>query len=550
MAGRVAAFETAVGNGAVVHLVVELDGLLERFGRVVPDAVAMLATAGHLRRRLKTMPRPPRLTVQAVRFGASPGDEAGLAALRRKLSQLEPWSAVGSLAGGAVVATDPSDLPPTASGPDRLILLTASHRWFQQAVAASMEAYHIGHSKPPEHRGLPFDEVPRILEEALRIPTARPMSQGTRTGGLVSIPTTGPADARARALAALLEDPTADWLTIGEDLILYTEQPDLEDRLSEQPGVEHLSYAVHKHALVLEPTPTAGEGVLYEGHGVSLREAAEPPDSGPPDSGPPDSGPPDSGAHRAFPPPSGWAAIRRRTLQEQDPLARSPSPATLSVERYVAALQRFAPLLEDGLGGPGGSPGERLLAVVGEIVGPSAAPDLLLHQQAPAAITWTTPYRGADRDDLIALVHDLPPGDGGSEQAPAGAAAAALALADGLSSTPSTAGVLHCLRMAPEASIDRLLTASLQVEERNRLLAVVHLEGLGGLESEPRVLQVTADPRLDRRLERLRAVAGGVIGTRRAATGPARVHVCTVGNGGSPAKAMEQLLALVGSIIA
>ncbi len=537
MAARrhVGAFDGVAGNRAAIRLFVELDGLLQRFGRVFPDAAAMLAVVRHLRQRVKAMPRAPRLVVRAVRLGGSPGDEAELTALRTGLSGLEPWSAIGSLAASAVVAADPGDLSPATAEPARVILFTASHRWFQKATAAGVEAYHIGLGTPPERRGLPFDEVPRILEEALRIPTARPMARSTRTGGLVAIRTAGPADARARALAALLEDPAADWLTIGSDLILYTEQPDLEDRLSEQPGVEHLSYAVHKDALVLEPiAAAAAEGILYQGQGVSLREAA---------------GTADVEARAAS--PSGWAAMRRRTLREEDQLARSPSPAILSADRYLAERLRFAPMIADRLDGRIGSPGERLLAAVREVAGPAAAPDLLLSRQAPAAVIWSTPYGGANRDDLVAIVRDAaPPGEGEGQDALAGEAAAALALADSLSSAPSSPGVLHCLRLAPETSIDELLAASLQAEERNRLLAVVHLEGLSDAGSQPCVLQVTADPRLDRRFEQLRTVAGGVVWTSRAGDGVACAHIRATSDGDAPMEAVERLLALVASIVA
>jgi hypothetical protein len=102
--------------------------------------------------------------------------------------------------------------------------------------------------------------------------------------------------------------------------------------------------------------------------------------------------------------------------------------------------------------------------------------------------------------------------------------------------------------LASEISIDELLPIILQAEERNRLRAVIHVEGLAGLEPEVSALEVPAGQGPDTQLEPLRLEAEA--GTVQKAGTPSYVRIRAPSLGGTPGEALERFLSFVGKIVA
>ena len=420
----------------MVQVHIHRDGLLERFGRPVPDGAALAAALRRLHARLGAGPRPVPFAVAAVRFDATTAAEVEVEGL--------PLEAVDA----------PERLP--ADG----LLFTASHARCREAVAADRAAYLVGLGVPPEERGLAFTDVPRILEEALRLPSPRPMAAAVRKGGLLAIPVAGPADARARALEVMRVDPNADWVTLGDSLVLYTEEPDLEDRLAEEPGVEHLSYGVNKQSLVVELEAGGGDGgALLRRPGFALREA----------------GGRAAGVAGATALP--WNRARRRIFAAGRQRAAAAPPPPPSAEDFHAALQRYREPAAEAARSAADDPAEAMLAAIRRLAGAAAGADLLRRDGRPAALAWTAPYGdAAEHDELAVLVEDLPAaraGETGGVDGLAGAVAAALATADLLRGLPAAPGALHVVRLRPETPLDEIWPPFLLVDERTRVREVV-----------------------------------------------------------------------------
>lgn len=510
----------------MIHVLFHVDGLLERFGRVVPDAAAMLAAVARIRARLSAGPRGAVLTYHAVRFARVPASRAA-GERRALLQQLESWRFAGLAASRVHLEASVADLRnvlPPGSDFDSIILLTASHSRFEEAVAGGVTTFHVGLGTPPEDRGLAAGDVPRMLEEKLRIPTARPMARGVRTGGLLAVASRDHAAGRAVALDAARVDPNADWVTLGATLILYTEEPDLEDRLVERPDVERLSYEVSKPDLVFHPESAAGPSPeLYRGSGWVLRASGEGEESGLSGAGP---------ALR-------WDAVRRSILDEDPVVERRPALG-LQPAAYEAALQRFDTRLGVSAGGSddvvGGGDATRLLTAVRDVVGPAAAADLVLLADAPAALAWTTPFCGGDRDGLVVCIHHPP-----APAARAATTAAALALAQTLSMLPNARGGLHCVRLAEGVTVDRMLGALLWDDERHRLSAVVVLDDPRALEQPGNRLRIIADPSLEKALP---PEASGVRWSPGRGSGPPRIELSVPGrSSGHPVSIVQAILA-------
>jgi hypothetical protein len=197
------------------------------------------------------------------------------------------------------------------------------------------------------------------------------MSIDVRTGGLVRIPVDDFADARAKAVDAQLEDSTVDWVMVGSDLILYTEQPDLEDKLTAAPGVEHLSYAAVLAERQVQPI-LARQFTLDRGfrswrarlrHGERYRGAEC-----------------DTDAWQQIP------HCLRRTIGELPP------------QVWLSAFNR----LSARLGGQEAWNGlaEKLAEFVRDRFGPEASPDRIPDGE-DIAVSWTTSYGTAECEDLL-----------------------------------------------------------------------------------------------------------------------------------------------------
>jgi hypothetical protein len=418
----------------IVHL--HRDGLLERFGRPVPDAVAIAAALRRLDARLRGGPRRVDLAVESIRFAAA-----------------DPPAPEDDVAGLPARRVDAPAALPAAS-----LLFTASHSRCREAAEAGLAAYVVGLGVPAQERGLGFTDVPRVVEESLRLPTARPMAAGVRTGGLLAIPAADPGAARARILDVVRVDANADWVTLGDVLVLYTEEPDLEDRLAAEDGVERLSYGVNQQRLAVdldrESQGAPGENVLLRRPGLALREV-------------------DGDAATAGAGALSWQQARRRVFRgSASPPAPGPSPAPPSSEDFRAALRKYEALTAEAAREAADEPAQAMLAALRKLAGPAAAPDLLRRDGQPAALAWTTPYESEDGGHLAVLIHDLAPGQARAEDALASAAAGALAAAEVLRELPGAPGALHAIRLRPGASPEEIWRPFLLGDERERVREV------------------------------------------------------------------------------
>ena len=137
-------------------------------------------------------------------------------------------------------------------------------------------------------------EAERVIAEALRLPTPRPMSDESRTGSLLACEVTGVTDALERARAAMQDDPRSDWLVIGNTMLLYTESEELEESLISHTHAIRLRGNINKQMLALAPTAAESRiEPLFSVHGYAIG-LARGTDSG--------------GAIKA------WALVRRRVI--------------------------------------------------------------------------------------------------------------------------------------------------------------------------------------------------------------------------------------------
>lgn len=490
----------------MTRVLLDEDGLLQRFGRPDPDAAGFVAALERLQAGLARRPRPRAasdverarqhalsLDVAAVRFTGSTAVSRGESVSELPLRVLD-----------GVWDLTPGDL-----------FFTASHTRLATARRHEVIAHAVGLERLDDDRVVDVSEAPRLVEEALRVPTPRPRSPATRRGGLVAIPVGSHAEARAEALEAVRTDPHADWTHLGDHLLLYTEDPDLEDELAERPGADRLSYAVARGDIVVEVRRAAPDGddevpgapddtaahdrraargqapadttdVLFGRGDVIVREMPSSiPRSAPDASDTPASAPEGTGGSQRP-----WRDVRRRfvhiaTSGRDDRGTRDQPPAS---HQELAAFRARIVELESNLRPRLRVPvGETLLAALHEVVGYGAAVDAWPAGTLgpPRYVAWQTPYGDPESDDLLILRHDLH----AQHRDPARArpmdrgvlvrqVAVAVATAEFLSQRPSALGTLHVLDM-PSASAETgdeaptptsvfILTA-----ERNRVRAAL-----------------------------------------------------------------------------
>lgn len=93
-----------------------------------------------------------------------------------------------------------------------------------------------------------FNEFPRILREALHLPTARPMSSDQREGGLVSLPAK---ICKNVLYMALINDYSFEAIAFENTIVVYTENSDTEDALLKNEGSRLISRAINKSRLFI-----------------------------------------------------------------------------------------------------------------------------------------------------------------------------------------------------------------------------------------------------------------------------------------------------------
>ncbi len=371
----------------------------------------------------------------------------------------------------------------------RIVLLSASAQRIKEAAVSGIEAFHVWESGPLGQRWLPYREVPRMLEEMLRIPTARPMAPSVRRGALVAIDVTGEADARLRGLEAIRRDPNADWVTLPGVFILYTEDPDLEDHLVEERGFQRLSFDVRKEDLVIDTTGASVAGdTLFSKSGVSLRKRVVEDST--------------RGPGTVIP----WNEARQRMLppRERD---RSRQTILPSASNVLAKLETMSHALQPALGAGGADAALSVYTALATQLPPDSAVDLLVEAGKSVALVWHAPYGNEQFEDLAVVVHDV------SCLATESTAnspdclfelALSVVLEQTFTSTNPALGSLHCVRIDPTVSVGRIVEKALLATERARVAVILELSRLSVLRQASARLKVTSSKELETELADLR----------------------------------------------
>jgi hypothetical protein len=189
-----------------VRLAIEVDGLIQRFGRAVPDSVALLDRVSELRDRAHAS--GGRLDVALTRLEPRNGG-----ALEADIDALGLGAKLRALDAELVELPDASSL---AAPGGRAMLLAGRWASARAALAGGMVAYLVSDRRESDPRQLEIEEAARVIAESLQLAVPRPVSPEARRGTL-----------SARGLAALRRDPHADWFSLGRVQIVYAEEPDV-----------------------------------------------------------------------------------------------------------------------------------------------------------------------------------------------------------------------------------------------------------------------------------------------------------------------------------
>jgi hypothetical protein len=528
---------------ALIQLAIHFDGLLVRFGRVVPDALAMLEGVLNIGRRLRQGSHPARLELSVIRFAslASSADAKMSEGLLESAVRAGVDSYFQPLSERARVISSAADLSKALRRDEqrdmRIVLLSASAQRVKEAAVSGIEAFHVWESGPLGERWLPYRDVPRRLEEMLRIPTARPMAPSVRHGALVARDVAGEADARLRGLEAIRRDPNADWVTLAGVFILYTEDPDLEDHLVGKGGFQRLSFDVKKGDLVIDTIGTVITGdTLFSKSGISLRKrVAEDSTRGP----------------AAVVP---WNKARQRILppRERDPSRRTTLPSPSNI---LAKLEPMSRALQPALRAGGADTALSVYAALVAQLPADSAVDLTVDAGKSAALLWHAPYGSEQLEDLAVVVHDvscLATGSTADSPDCLFELALSVVLERTFTSMNAALGSLHCLRVDPAVSVDNILEKALLATERTRIAVILELSHLSVLRQASARLKVTSSNELEAELADLRRRFPSVISSivSHEAGTPATIQVAGVTAESTDTQAFESLLSIFASLLA
>ena len=356
--GRHSEENTDPARIGVVLLAVEMDGLIQRFGRLVPDTAGLLERIAEIRR--EAIPPHPRLEVLLTRFG-----DADPRVLRDELAALGLDVAVRALQADTVILDGAADLSRLAVPNTGVMLLCGREQDARAAIQAGVAAYLVSDRPPVEHWHLLLREAPRVISEAMRLAVPRPIPDSARTGMLIAVPEGDPAAARDRGTASLLLDLHSDWMTIGDTQILYVEEGDASTALLACPGARRLAKDVRLGSLSVATGRSTRSAAVFASGQFSLNSSAQPGDLR-------------------------WEHVRRARLGARPSSIPSPAETPCSATGSVGepGVEWLRPMLDFGL-----------------VDGKSASPFRCI------ALPYATPF--ADR--ILALVLE----NGGSNEATA-----------------------------------------------------------------------------------------------------------------------------------
>ncbi|MEP2235749.1 hypothetical protein [Hyphomonas sp.] len=185
----------ANGTPADLTLLIEDEGLVTRFGRPVPDIAA-------LERRL----------------------DALASAVQQQGKRLH------------VARFDGAATSPEPIGNARVMALCGNESTRDRLLERQIPAYQLVDRRSNDHRRLPVIEAERVVQEALRLPVPRPMSDEDRRGHLLTMPVAEAPGIIGNEPEMLAQDPRADWLVLGETQVTYVESDALADRFGSAGG--------------------------------------------------------------------------------------------------------------------------------------------------------------------------------------------------------------------------------------------------------------------------------------------------------------------------
>jgi hypothetical protein len=431
-----------------VRLVLDVYGLLQRFGKVVPDGAALLAQLYRVGERLAASKSDRTLEVYLLSYAPIDGVAEARSSLLDELNRLELMSSVTRLGAEPLLVDTAADLKALTfdSAHSRrmgVMLMSGRNRPVAEALAAGIPAYVLSDQRLPGVEQLVLVEAERVVAEALRLPTPRPMSDESRTGSLLACEVTGVTDALERARAAMQDDPRSDWLVIGNTMLLYTESEELEESLISHTHAIRLRGNINKQMLALAPTAAESRiEPLFSAHGYAIG-LARGTDSG--------------GAIKA------WALVRRRVIAAATSTAGqiaddNSDPVRTYNLKEVKGVQDEAP--------------EALWRTLRGILPGSAAVDLVVNRPQGPMVTFMSPGRRSASEDLIVVSYEGAVA-GARDVISKGQLEAALALTSALLERPGSPGVLHCL--SPTGALTVPIDQVLWQGEANRTSALVRL---------------------------------------------------------------------------
>ncbi|MBR0820271.1 hypothetical protein [Bradyrhizobium liaoningense] len=431
-----------------LRLVLDVHGLLQRFGKVVPDGAALLAQLYRVGERLATSKSDRTLEIYLLSYAPIGRVAEARSSLLDELNRLDLMSSVTRLGAEPLLVDTAADLKALTSDPTHsrrmgVMLMSGRNRPVAEALAAGIPAYVLSDQHLYGIEQLVLVEAERVIAEALRLPTPRPMSDESRTGSLLACEVTDVTDALERARAAIQDDPRSDWLVIGGTMLLYVESEELEQSLISNTHAIRLQRNISKQSLVL--APTAAESLiepLFSAHGytIGLARGTDP-----------------RGAVKS------WALVRRRIIpaatSSAGQVADNDSDPDYSFNlKEVKGFQDEAP--------------EGLLATLRGFLPASAAVDLVVNHLQGSMVTFMSPCRRSASEDLIVVSYEGVVA-GARDVISKGQLEAAFALTAALLERPGSPGVLHCLSTTGALTIpmDRLLWQG----EANRISALLRL---------------------------------------------------------------------------
>jgi hypothetical protein len=185
---------------------------------------------------------------------------------------------LSALGADLIATTGGADLAGLADPATGVMLLAGCESEARAAIQASVLAYLISDRAPAEHWHLPVHETPRVIAEAVRLAVPRPVPDAARRGTLIVLPEESPSGTRARGIQALRVDLRADWVTIGEEQILYIEDARARALMLAVPGARELAENIRLQSLAIARGREGSPDIVFASGKYSLTIRALPGD--------------------------------------------------------------------------------------------------------------------------------------------------------------------------------------------------------------------------------------------------------------------------------